>query len=97
MVEIAATKLTPLKERLKEKYRIKELVFEDEQKALLAFAQSVDRTNGGRGVLNEMVTRLFEPLAKFLFEEEEDMSHYAGRSIRVIQAGNQADFVFRLE
>jgi len=97
LVSIAKAKLQPLRERLKEKYRISDLSFDDEDKALIALATCVDRHMGGRGVLNEIVKRIIDPLADFLFEEEEDSSYYAGRTITVHQAGNEATFVFEVK
>lgn len=96
LVSIAKAKLKPLRDRLKEKYRISNLVFDDEEKALTALSKCVDRQMGGRGVLNEIVTRIIDPLAEFLFEEEDDPAHYAGRSIAVHQAGDIAKFVFEV-
>jgi DNA polymerase III delta prime subunit len=97
LVAIARAKLQPLRDRLKEKYRITELKFSDEEKALKTLANSVDRQMGGRGVLNEMVKRLIDPLAAFLFDEEDDSSFYAGRTIVVHQAGENPNYVFTLE
>ena len=96
LVAIARSKLQPLRERLKEKYRITDIVFDDEEKALKSLAATVDRHMGGRGVLNEIVKRIIDPLAEFLFEEEENTSVYAGKSLLVHQAGNQAEFVFEM-
>ena len=97
LVSIAKAKLQPLRERLKEKYRISDLSFDDEEKALISLAKCVDRQMGGRGVLNEIVKRIIDPLADFLFEEEEDSSYYSGRKIVVHQAGNEATFVFEVK
>jgi ATP-dependent Clp protease ATP-binding subunit ClpA len=97
LVEIARSKLKPLRDQLKEKYRIKEFVFEDEDKALMALARVVDQKMGGRGVLNEMVKRIYDPLAEFLFEKLEDIRLYAGRTIKVITLGKAAEFDFELE
>lgn len=97
LVSIAKGKLYPLKERLQDKYRIQDLVFENETEALSAVVKRVDRTNGGRGVLNELVTCLIDPLSEFLFYEEDDPSCYAGRKILVRQAGDTANFFFELE
>lgn len=94
LIAIARTKIQPLRERLKEKYHIDNIEFDDEEKALKALVRQVDKRNGGRGVLNEIVKRIFDPLAEYLFEEEEDNSFYAGRIILVHQAGNDATFVF---
>ncbi|MBU1737098.1 MAG: AAA family ATPase [Proteobacteria bacterium] len=96
LVSIARAKLQPLRDRLKEKYRITDLAFDDEDKALLALSNSVDRQKGGRGVLIEIVKRIIDPLADFLFMEEDDPTHYAGRSIVVHQAGAEATFVFEV-
>ncbi len=96
LVAIARVKLEPLRELLREKYRLAELSFVDEERALKAIVRAVDRRNGGRGVLNEIVTRLMDPLADFLFQEEEDPAAYAGRKIRVRQAGDDPAFVFEL-
>jgi hypothetical protein len=97
LVAIARAKLEPLRERLREKYRIKDLAFQDEPRALLALVKCVDRSHGGRGVLNEMVARILDPLAEFLFAEEENPEAYAGRTVRVVQAGNRPEFGFELE
>lgn len=97
LIDIAQAKLRPLRERLKEKYRISDLVFDDEHKALMALSRSVDRQMGGRGILNEIVKRIIDPLADFLFMEEENAAHYAGRSIVVHQAGNEPSFVFEVQ
>jgi ATP-dependent Clp protease ATP-binding subunit ClpA len=96
LVAIARAKLAPLRERLKEKYRIVDLAFDDEEKALGAIAMTVDRQMGGRAVLNEIVKRIIDPLAQFLFEEEENPSFYAGRTVKVHQAGSEPRFVFEL-
>ena len=96
LVAIAKAKLQPLRERLKEKYRIIDIVFDNEEKALKALAGAVDRHMGGRGVLNEIVTRIIDPLAEFLFEEEEDPAFYAGRTVVVHQAGDTAKYGFEM-
>ena len=96
MISIAKAKLAPLRERLKEKYRIADLVFANEDKALAALTECVDPMMGGRGVLNEIVERIIDPLADFLFEELDDASYYAGQTIEILQAGNEAIFKFKL-
>jgi ATP-dependent Clp protease ATP-binding subunit ClpA len=99
LMDIARAKLIPLKERLKEKYGIEDVYFDNEGKALKAIAHGVDKSMGGRAVVNEMNRRIFDGLAEFLFEEEEDTRLYAGRKIRILQAGegNAARFGFELE
>jgi hypothetical protein len=98
LIQIARGKLAPLRERLKEKYGITQMVFDkDEDKALRALVAGVDRQMGGRGVLNEIVKHIIDPLSTFLFEDQEDFSHYAGRTLRIIQVGDTASYVFRIE
>ena len=92
LVAIAKAKLEPLKVRLKEKWGISDLIFDNESKALTTIVAQVDKTAGGRGVLNAMVSALFDPLAEFLFENFSDFLHFNDRSIRVVQAGKTFDF-----
>lgn len=97
LVAIARVKLEPLREFLREKYRIAEFSFSDEERALKGIVSAVDRRNGGRGVLNEIVTRLIDPLADFLFLEEEEPAAYAGRRIRARQVGDGPGLTFVFE
>ena len=92
LVAIARAKLEPLRTRLKEKWSISDLVFDDEQKALETIVARVNRSSGGRGVLNAMVSALFDPLAEWLFENLTDLQVFEGRPIRVVQAGKEFDF-----
>jgi DNA polymerase III delta prime subunit len=97
LTSIARAKLRPIREFLKEKYGLEDLVFSNEEKALKALVATVDHSKGGRGVGNQIVTCIQDPLAEFLFSEEEDKNLYAGRKVRAIQAGNAAKFAFTLE
>ncbi|EGR1752056.1 AAA family ATPase [Vibrio parahaemolyticus] len=92
LVSIAKTKLEPLKNRLKEKWLISDLVFENEDQALSTIIDKVNPQSGGRGVLNALVSSLFDPLAQFLFEEVDDANALAGKTISVVQAGKSFDF-----
>lgn len=92
LVAIARAKLEPLKTRLKEKWSISDLVFDDERKALETIVARVNLSSGGRGVLNAMVSALFDPLAEWLFENLTDLQGFEGRAIRVVQAGKEFDF-----
>lgn len=58
------------------------------------FASSIPITFAMILETSAIVKRIFDPLAEYLFEEEEDNSFYAGRIILVHQAGNDATFVF---
>lgn len=96
LVDIARVKLEPLRHRLQEKWGITGLHFQDEGKALQAIVSTVDRSTGGRGILNSMITRLFDPLAQFLFAELASAEQSQGRAIHVVQAGGQPVFDFEL-
>lgn len=90
--EIARAKLRPLETRLKEKWQIKALVFEDENKALQTIVNSVNKQHGGRGILNILTQKLFDPLADFLFVNISRPERLKNQTIQIIQAGNQFDF-----
>ena len=94
LVAIARTKLQPLRDRLKEKYRIQNLAFDDEERALTTIASSVDRQRGGRGVLIAIEQYIIDPLATFLFERE--AAECAGLSLQVHQAGKEPRFTFSM-
>ncbi len=97
LVEIARAKIQPIRERLREKYGIRDFVFNDEQRALRAIAAQVDRAMGGRAVVNEIVSRIINPLARFLFENATDPRYYRERIVKAYQVENRAEFVFTLE
>lgn len=94
---IARSKIGPLRDRLKEKYRIIDLVFVDEDRALDAIARSVDSRMGGRAVANQITALLIDPLATFLFTEQEDDRAYTGKTIRIHQVGNEPHFLPQLD
>lgn len=97
LIEIARSKLEPLRHRLLEKWGVSSLRFQDENRALQAIVGSVDRTSGGRGVLNALTLCLFDSLAQFLFSEVGSPQRSQGRSIVVVQAGSKPVFDFELE
>lgn len=94
LVDIARTKLTPLRQRLREKWGIEELRFQDEARALRAIVRQADPTAGGRGVPNAMMKHLFDPLSSFLFENLAHPDDARGKVLQVMQAGDQAAFIF---
>lgn len=96
LVEIARSKLTPLRLRLQEKWGIRDLRFDDEVRALTAVVRAMDRTAGGRGVLAALSEKLIDPLATFLFENLASPSDSDGRILRVAQDGDAPDFDFEL-
>lgn len=92
LIAIAKAKLEPLKNRLKEKWLVSDLVFDDEESALEVIIKKVNLQSGGRGVLNALVSSLFDPLAHFLFEEVDNPSLLEGKVIKVVRAGSFFDF-----
>lgn len=97
LVDIARSKLEPLRHRLAEKWGAAALQFIDETKALQSIVGMVDRTSGGRGVLNALTIYLFDPLAQFLFDQVGSPEKSQGRTIKVVQAGTKPVFDFELE
>ncbi len=97
LVDIARSKLEPLRHRLAEKWGAAALQFIDETKALQSIVGMVDRTSGGRGVLNALTIYLFDPLAQFLFDQIGSPEKSQGRTIKVVQAGSKPVFDFELE
>jgi len=92
LIDIARAKLRPLKERLMEKWGIKDFIFDDEVNALSTIVHSVNKQHGGRGVLNALTNQLFDPLADFLFKTVQHVDQIKHRTIRVVQAGKFFDF-----
>ncbi len=97
LITIAKAKLEPLKNRLKEKWQINDLQFEDEEKALTTIVKQVNQQNGGRGVLNALVTCLFDPLAQYLFDDISNSSELKDQTLLIIQAEDSANFDFELK
>ncbi len=97
LIQIARTKLQPLRNRLMEKWKVKDLRFEDEEKALTAIITKVDRSAGGRGVPNALMNYLFDPLSNFLFNEVRSPEKTKGRIIKIVQAGSTCHFDFELD
>lgn len=90
---IAKAKLKPVKETLKEKYGITDVVFADERRALTAILSSLDKSMGGRGVLNELVRTIIDPLSIFIFENGTE-TH--GKQLVVVQPDESPVFEFHM-
>lgn len=90
---IAKAKLKPVKETLKEKYGITDVVFTDERRALTAILSSLDKSMGGRGVLNELVRTIIDPLSLFIFENGTE-TH--GKQLVVVQTDESPVFEFHM-
>ncbi len=92
---IARAKIKPLENRLKEKWQISKLTFEDENKALNTLVEQTNKQHGGRGILNVLIKSLFDPLAEFIFEQASNPDSLIGKEICIIQAGKFFDFELR--
>ncbi|MCX2941998.1 AAA family ATPase [Rahnella perminowiae] len=97
LIDIARSKLEPLRYRLNEKWGVTGMHFDDEAKALKSIIDMVDRSSGGRGVLNALMHYLFDPLSQFLFEDVGSPDRSQGRAIKVVQPGSKPLFDFDLE
>lgn len=86
--KIAMTKMAPLMNMLKEKYRAN-LKFENEEATFEAIAKLADPRNGGRGVLNVIEDRISNPLADFVFE---NMDSLQGRTVLIKLANEKLGF-----
>lgn len=96
LVEIARSKLVPLRMRLAEKWGIRDMRFDDEPQALKSVVLAMDRTAGGRGVLAALSVNLIDPLATFLFENLSSPTDADGRTLRVLHGGGGPTFSFEL-
>lgn len=90
--DIARAKLKPLIIRLKEKWSVKNVLFDNEDKALEMLVKQVNLQHGGRGVLNILTQSLFDPLAEFIFDCAQNPAQMEGRTLRIVQAGKLFDF-----
>ena len=95
MIKIAKSKLSPIFEAIKEKYRCS-VKFENEDKALRTIISKVNKEFGGRGILNKLEEYIIDGLSDFIFENRDDLG--VGVTILISQEiANKAIFDFRLE
>jgi len=78
-VEIAKAKVRPMIDFMKERYQAS-LKFENEDDIFKAIANSCDKKNGGRGLLNIIESQIVNKLADFVFEHIEELQ---GREVIV--------------
>ena len=81
LVAIGKSKFTPIKSFIKERYKA-DIRFDDEDAVFAALGRSVNKANGGRGMLNAMEQKLINPLSDFVFEKMESLMR-GGRTIQV--------------
>lgn len=92
---IINSKLQNLKDRLKEKFNIKDVFFENDS-VIDILTNQHDKTSGGRGVLNILNSKVLEPLSEFLYNTN-NKSEYNNKELVIKQFKNTAeiDFEFR--
>lgn len=83
--KIASVKFKAVSDFVKERYKAR-LVFENEEQAFRYMAQSTRKSDGGRGLLNIMETKIINPLSEFIFNYIESL---AGRTIKISLMANQ--------
>ena len=93
--KIASSKLKPIGRGIQEKYDLT-VVYPDEMAVLRYILDGLDRAKGGRQVLNAINDRLLDPLAKFLFDNKEDLREFRGGRLEVRARGDGSglEFVF---
>lgn len=93
--DIARAKLEPLKNRLKEKWGILAVEFEDEDEALSTLVKRVNLQHGGRGVLNILIEALFDPMAEFIFREQGKGYSFRDKTLYISKAATCFEFECR--
>ena len=98
LVAIGKSKFKPIRDFIKERYKA-DIRFADENGAFAALGRSVNKANGGRGMLNAMEQKLINPLSDFVFEKMEALMR-GGRTIQVDLdkvPGGDVEFDFHLD
>ncbi len=93
--KIIMSKFKPIKDRLKEKYRIEDISFDDIDKAMTILTADFDQRTGGRGILNKMISHIIDPLAEELFDRE--LNELIGSKIKIIVHENGKKFKFTFD
>lgn len=98
LISIGKAKFAPIKTFIKERYKA-DIRFDDEDAAFAALGKSVNKANGGRGMLNAMEQKLINPLSNFVFEKMNSLLS-GGRTIKVAvepAPGGAIEFDFELD
>jgi len=81
LIAIGKAKFAPVKDSVKERYKA-DIRFADEDAIFKQLAASVDKANGGRGMLNVIEQELINPLSNFVFNNMERLNK-GGRTIQI--------------
>ncbi len=93
--KIIMSKFKPIRDRLREKYRIEDISFDDMDKAMMIITADFDQRTGGRGILNKMISYIIDPLAEELFDRE--LNELIGSKIKIIVHENGKKFKFTFD
>lgn len=91
--KICKSKLKPVIKGIEEKYKLT-LEFEKEMEAIDYILNGVDSSKGGRDILNAINDRLLDPLAKYLFDNKDELRGLKGSNIVAKVGKNGFEFIF---
>ena len=91
--KICKSKLKPVIKGIEEKYKLT-LEFEKEMEAIDYILSGVDSSKGGRDILNAINDRLLDPLAKYLFDNKDELRGLKGSDIVAKVGKNGFEFIF---
>lgn len=91
--KICKSKLKPVIKGIEEKYKLT-LEFEKEMEAIDYILNGVDSSKGGRDILNAINDRLLDPLAKYLFDNKDELRGLKGSDIVAKVGKNGFEFIF---
>lgn len=92
-IQIAKSKLNPIKRGIQEKYRL-DLEFESELIFIKYILKRVDKSKGGRDILNAINDILLDELSMFLFNNKQDLGLYKGSKLLVKTSDKGLEFSF---
>ncbi len=92
-IQIAKSKLNPIKRGIQEKYRL-DLEFESELNFIKYILKRVDKSKGGRDILNAINDILLDELSMFLFNNKQDLGLYKGSKLLVKISDKGLEFSF---
>ena len=92
-IQIAKSKLNPIKKGIQEKYRL-DLEFESELNFIRYILKRVDKSKGGRDILNAINDILLDELSMFLFNNKQDLGLYKGSKLLIKTSDKGLEFSF---
>lgn len=93
LAEIAKTKLAPIEQFLKERYKV-HLHLANGQELIRALTSSSNKGHGGRGVLNQLESMVINPLSLFIFDEADKILPNSTINVYLVGEGEQQEVKF---